>query len=200
MPRARLTQPPQNLNLDQSSLSNLVIAQTMNSFTGVVNIHTGTIYICGLSGAGDDHYGTVTPIHQVAFPQMVRGQPVPAIIHNDPITQITSHDQLANLVVNRGGGHSADEFAGFSLRFRSNKQVVMSPTSRTLNSGAGFENGNIEEVLMQALLAYLGPKLALLGFTLEETVARTNPNAAQAARGGPIAPSGLFAAIRGNNI
>jgi hypothetical protein len=195
MPRAYLQVVP-NLTIDKSSLSNLVIAQTMNSFTGVMNVNTGVIYLCGLSGEGDTHYNTQIPTHLNAFPQKVNGGIIAPIVHKDPILNLTSHDQLALAVVNRGGGTDTNDFCGFALRFRAKPEVLLSPTSRTLNSGDGFSTGNIEDIVKQALIVYLRPKLALLGWTLSGTGVRTDPDAAQAARGGVVAPAGLFAQLR----
>lgn len=198
MPRSYLTAAP-NPTIDKSSLSNLVIARPMHSFTGVMNVHTGLTYLCGLSGQGDVHYQTRTPTHVGAFPQKVSGDVIPPIVHNDPVSNITSHEQLAQAVIEKGGGQDADDFCGFALRFREKPEVLFSPTSRTLNSGSGFSNGNIEAALQQALITYLGPKLALLGWTLTGTTARIDPNTAQARRGGPVAASGLFAQIQARN-
>ena len=73
----------EGLNIDRSSLSNIVIAQTKYMFTGVMNLRTKTIYLASLGPpeeAKDDHYGTKMPMNQVASlsipePTLIVAQP-----------------------------------------------------------------------------------------------------------------------------
>ena len=50
---------------------------------------------------------------------------------------------------------------------------------------------------MNAILVFLQPKLALLGFKLEISAARITPDVAQAKRGKVPIPSGLLSGIKG---
>ena len=188
----------EGINIDYDSLSNLVIAQTKYMFTGVMNLRTKTIYFASLAPpeeAKDDHYGTKMPIHREVFPCKVAGQVIEPIVHKSKSKgSITSHDQLANKVVEIvGGGVTAEDFCGFALRFEGATSVALAPTSRTLNPG---HNGELEPAIMTELEVYLSPKLALLGLKLQKARARVDPDSAQAARGGVVAPKGLFAQLK----
>ena len=192
------------MNIDMDSLRNLVGAQTKNMFTGVMDLRTNTIYFAPLQKPPrpeDDHYGTIAPspeqLHR--FPCKVLGTVIDPILHKvtDPTDrdkQITSHDQLAQKVILLLRNGSADDFCGFALRFEEGKKVMLAPTSRTLNPGY---NGQLEEPILNAILAFLKPKLGLLGFDLEIAAARISPDVAQANRGGALIPRGLLGGIQG---
>lgn len=187
------------LRIDRDSLSNLVIAQTKYMFTGVMDLRTKTIYFASLAPPEelkDDHYGTQMPLHRDAFPCKIMGRIIEPIVHKSRNKDsITSHDQLANIIVGMlGGGVSSNDFCGFALRFEGSTTVKLAPTSRTLNP---LSNGELEPEIMAALEIYLRPKLALLGLKLEKARARVDPDSAQAARGGAVAVPGLFASLRG---
>lgn len=137
------------MTVERDSLSNLVIAQTKNMYTGVMHLKTKVIYFAALAKPEhdkDDHYGTHTPKHLDAFPCRVLGETIVPIIHKDPKNPITSHEQLVQFVLGRLNNRStAEDFCGFALRFEDGKKVALSPTSRTLNPGG---NGQLEQVIM----------------------------------------------------
>jgi hypothetical protein len=165
-----------------------------------MDIETGVIYLAALAKpekAEDDHYNTVEPPKIWPCDNKVCGKKLDPITHKDPGNPLTSHHNLANHVITEckmGDPTTAiDRFCGFSLRNDGNKCMSFSRTSRTLNPGG---NGLLEEVLTSKIMAFLSPKLKLIGLGLSEVAQRITPDQAQAARGGAVAPSALFAQIR----
>ncbi|MGK0476395.1 MAG: hypothetical protein ACJAYV_002067 [Oleispira sp.] len=189
------------MKIDRSSMSNLVITQKNYMYTCIMDLRDKTIYIASLLKplqGTDDHYGTVTPIHQRPFPCVVLGAIIPPILHKSPSSgHLTSHHQLANFVIEQLRGdlkNDADHFCGFSLRYDGDKKMSLSPTSRTLNPGY---NGSLEPLVNRAIAAFLRPKLAKIGLTLLFVEARTDPVAQAAIRGQGAHAAGLFAQIQG---
>lgn len=147
-----------------------------------------TLYFGPLAKPADhDHYGTVAPLYRCR----VCGADIAPIVHS---SALTSHAQLAQFVIARIGG-TEDDFCGFALRFEEGARAALAPTSRTLNPGY---NGQLEDVLLDAVFLHLRPKLQLLGVTLAKAGARITPDQAQVARGGVVIPRGLLAGIQGH--
>jgi hypothetical protein len=213
------------MTIDATALANIVIAQKNNMFCGVMNIPSKKIYLAALHGyapgeldrAGKplNTYGTVNPRFPELFPQripspgtsplpghlfrsMINGRTIAPIRHKDPTNpkEVTSHDQLVVEIGGRG-----EEFCGFALRFESSGSVgepkidvKLSPTSRTLNPQP---NGQLEKCIFDAIFDYLKPKLALLGMTLTQVDAGTNPDKSGMAR---LVKAGLVDAGSGAQV
>ncbi len=176
------------MHIDRDSRSNLVVARAGNMFTGIMDMRDKTLYFGPLAKPAEhDHYGTVAPLYTCR----VRGAVIAPIVHS---SALTSHAQLAQFVIGRLGHGTEDDFCGFALRFEEGARAALAPTSRTLNPGY---NGQLEDVILDALYLYLRPKLQLLGVTLAKAGARITPDQAQAARGGVVIPRGLLAGIQG---
>jgi hypothetical protein len=201
MTRAAVTSfTTSGMSIDRDSMSNLVIAQPKNMYTGVMHMPSKTIFFAALSKPYDDkdnHYGTMTPKHLDLFPCRVLGRVINPIVHKDPRNPITSHDQLVQFLIARlsalGYATTADDYCGFALRFEDGKKAALAPTSRTLNPG---DNGQLEQVVIDALYKFLRVRLALLGYKLERAAARITPDQAQAQRGGALMGAGLNSQLK----
>lgn len=200
MPRTPLTHFSRtNMKIDYASLSNLVITQKGYMYTCIMDLRDKTIYIASLEKPElkkDDHYGTVTPVYQNLFPCVVLGKPIHPILHKSASSgHLTSHHQLANLVIRAKRGNVKEDiihFCGFSLRYDGPGRMSLSPTSRTLNPGY---NGTLEPIIMREIANFISPKLKLLKLTLESVGARITPDIAQAKRGKAIIPKGMLSQI-----
>ncbi len=186
------------VSLSLSALKNLATAQVNYAYTGVMEIETGIIDLCAAAGT-NPHYKTITPTHTVKFPQLVEFNEVAPIVHGGPGSGSTSHELLAGHVIRSTRRRSANElehFCGFTIRLNDKPTAEFSGTSRTLNTGVGFSNGELEECLRTRIMHKISPVLALYGWTDFAWVPpRITPDAAQSARGGALAAPGLFAAI-----
>ncbi|MEM9102691.1 MAG: hypothetical protein AAGB12_10240 [Pseudomonadota bacterium] len=190
MPRTYLHEYDRPVMVSNCAIYNLRDARVNLAFTGVMELTMGVIDLCA-AAAGNPHYPTEDPGYQ----QYVGNQPVDPIVH-DPNGK-TSHDALAEHVSLHRLGIPSDEynrnmFCGFTVRLNDDNNAALSATSRTLNSGTGFTNGQLEPVLKRVIKIAVGRHLTIYGWTDYDWVAaRTNPHAAAAARN-PNAHPGAF--------
>ncbi len=197
MARTYLRMYPFNVGLSHAALSNLAIVQVDYAYTGVMEITTGIIDLCGAAGT-NPHYNTRTPLQTNTFPQFVGTRNVAPIVHGGTGSGNTSHQILAREIINepRRLASSEDDFCGFTVRFNGKPNAEFSGTSRSLNTGTGFSNGELEVCLRVAIMNRLSPILRLYEWrNFIHVPPRTNPHAAQLARGGPLIPNGLLASI-----
>jgi hypothetical protein len=194
---------PGPVRLSRSALRNLAIVQVDYAYTGVMEISTGIIDLCGAAGT-NPHYTTRTPLHHQTFPQYVEGRRVDPIVHGGTGSGNTSHQILARCVIESPASVATEEgdFCGFTIRFNAKPHAEFSGTSRSLKSGdPRFHNGELEEVLRHRIMCCLTPILNLYGWTdFRYAAPRTDPDAAQRARGGAVAAAGLFAAIKRRGV
>lgn len=185
------------VSLSESAIRNLAIVQENYAYTGVMEIATGIISLCGAAGT-NPHYSTITPLKTNTFPQYVGGTNVAPIVHGGTGSGNTSHQILAQCVIKDTRRLASDEadFCGFTVRFNPKPIAEFSGTSRSLNTGIGFSNGELEECLSELIIKSLRPILGLYGWTtFDPKPPRTSPAAAQVARGGMPIPRGLLASL-----
>ncbi|GAA5442905.1 hypothetical protein Misp06_01080 [Microbulbifer sp. NBRC 101763] len=198
MARGYLRSYPFAVRLSPSALSNLAIVQLNYAYTGVMEITTGIIDLCGAAGT-NPHYNTRTPIKHDIFPQFVGTHNVAPIVHGGRGSGNTSHQQLARVIMaqNNRLASSEDDFCGFTIRFNGKPNADFSGTSRSLNMGIGFSNGELELCLRNAIMQKVASVIRLYGWTnLTYAPPRADPNAANAARGRGIHAAGLLASIQ----
>lgn len=196
--RTYLRRYPFPVTLSHDALRNLAIVQENYAYTGVMEITTGIIDLCGAAGT-NPHYTTKTPQHTHTFPQYVGARNVAPIVHGGTGSGSTSHEVLARFVIRdaRRLASEEDDFCGFTVRFNAKPNAEFSGTSRSLNTGhGGFSNGELEVCLRTLIMNKLSGILRLYGWTqFNYAPPRTNPHAAQQARGRGVAPAGLFTSI-----
>lgn len=188
------------VSLSSSAVRNLAIVQEDYAYTGVMEIGTGIIDLCGVAGT-NSHYSTITPLQSGTFPQYVGSKDVAPIVHGGAGSGNTSHQQLARCVLACGDRVASEEedFCGFTVRFNAKPYAEFSGTSRSLNSGDGLVNGELESCLRTPIMASLSGILNLYGWSnCKHVPPRVTPDDAQKKRGGAVAGAGLFANLLAN--
>jgi hypothetical protein len=158
VPRERVTEfTAKDLTIEKGSENSLKSAVLNNNFCGIMHIGDKTIYLAPLANT-NPNYETVPP----KMDCLIGTEIIRPIMHQEA-SENTSHLQLARVVIpsettvvwerDKNLDDAVDPYhayCGFALRFEGDKEVALSPTSRSLN----LENGKLEGPLYDRLFEF----------------------------------------------